>query len=71
MPDEDWKKVSEVLPQKDQKVIAWSADGKNQTENLMQETYFNGRDFVYGYHNNWMRDVTHWMPFPDPPETEA
>jgi hypothetical protein len=68
--DARWTEVDLALPDKGQQVIAWAADGDSQVKNLMQETYFNGRDFVYGFHNNWMRGVTHWMPFPQPPETE-
>jgi hypothetical protein len=58
-----WTRVSDELPRTHQQVIAWAEKG----ENLMQETVFNGRDFVYGFHNNRMGGVTHWMAFPEPP----
>ena len=66
--DARWTEVSLALPRTHQTVIAWAKDGKNQVENLMKETLFNGRDFIYGYHNNLMRGVTHWMDFPEPPD---
>jgi len=62
-----WVSVKDDLPKRGQTVIAWAANGKDQTPDLMQEAHFNGRDFVYGFHRNWMRGVTHWMPFPEPP----
>ena len=66
--DARWTEVSLALPRTNQTVIAWAKDGENQVENLMKETLFNGRDFIYGYHNNLMRGVTHWMDFPEPPD---
>jgi len=69
--DARWTEVWLALPIKNQTVIAWAKNGENQVENLMQETFFNGRDFVYGYHNNCMRGITHWMELPAPPLEEG
>ena len=66
--DARWTEVSLALPRTHQTVIAWAKDGKNQVENLMQETVFNGYDFIYGYQNNSMHGVTHWIDFPEPPD---
>ncbi len=66
----DWTNVTVAMPKRGQTVLAWAADGKNQTSDLMLQVYFNGQDYVYGYHNNSMRGVTHWMEMPPPPETD-
>lgn len=64
----DWINVNDHLPRRGQEVIAWAADGKDQTKNLMQQATFLGGDFYYGYHSSRMRGVTHWCPLPEPPE---
>jgi len=66
----EWTKVEDSLPKEWQTVIAWSADGKNQVKDLMQECKFVGGQFQYGFHNNTMRGVTHWMAFPEPPQKD-
>jgi len=65
--DARWTEVSSALPRTNRIVIAWAKDGPSQAKKL-RETFFNGRDFVYGYDNNCMRGVTHWMDFPEPPD---
>ena len=62
-----WIKTSEQLPPEGTKVIAWAEDGKNQVKDLMMETFYFGGEFNYGYYNNQMRGVTHWMYFPERP----
>ena len=58
------------LPTKNQQVIAWARNGKDQIPNLMQECFYMSENFYYGYNNIAMRGVTHWMKFPEPPEEE-
>jgi hypothetical protein len=70
MGDMGWTDVTVALPKAGKTVLAWAADGKDQTKDLMKQVYFDGRDYVFGYHNNRMWGVTHWMEMPTPPETE-
>lgn len=56
---DQWISVDDRLPEKNQKIIAFSAHSINTT-------YFNGSNF--GDSRGMMLDVTHWMPLPEPPE---
>ena len=63
-----WTKVEDQLPPEGAQVIAWAADGKNQTKELMRECiHLQGRFTPPAIYNTEMRGVTHWMAFPEPP----
>ena len=65
----DWISVCDELPMLGDQVIAWAEKGGNQVPDLMLQVGFSGKDhWIYGYHNNNMNGVTHWMPLPEPPE---
>lgn len=62
-----WIPVSERLPEDGQNIIACFAFGSVVGE--VGEATFNKRDgWFYNEHGAW--GATHWMPLPEPPETD-
>lgn len=61
--NESWISVKDKLPGKDQDVIVHRESGVM----CYTYTYENGRWFGYGspYES---KDITHWMPLPEPPK---
>lgn len=73
--DNTWIPVSERLPDLipckagtaySEKVIVWIAGRKAMV------CVWDGKDWFvpYGFWEVWGKDVTHWMPLPEPPEEE-
>ena len=60
---QQWIPVREMLPEEMRAVIVWTKDGA-RGEAWLAEDGFEWCDS--GEH----ADVTHWMPFPDPPKGE-
>lgn len=72
-PPHRWIPCSERLPDLipckagtaySEKVIVWTAGRKAMV------CVWDGKDWFvpYGFWEVWGKDVTHWMPLPDPPE---
>ena len=73
--DNTWIPCSERLPDLisckagtaySEKVIVWTAGRKAMV------CVWDGKDWFvpYGFWEVWGKDVTHWMPLPEPPEEE-
>ena len=56
-----WIPVSERLPEEGHKVLVLLTDGAISIDLIY------GNDFLY---ENWVGDITHWMPLPEPPEVQ-
>ena len=56
-----WIPVSERLPEEGHKVLVLLTDGAISIDLIY------GNDFLY---ENWVGDITHWMPLPKPPEVQ-
>ena len=71
----EWIPCREVLPEQDKKYITYAETTKYCTHN---EIYDDGRiNILYFDGKEWYDDeciyynVTHWMPLPEPPESEV
>ena len=56
-----WIPVSERLPEEGHKVLVLLTDGAISIDLIY------GNDFLY---ENWVGDITHWMPLPESPEVQ-
>jgi len=56
-----WIPVSERLPEEGHKVLVLLTDGAISIDLIY------GNDFLY---ENWVGDITHWMPLPDAPKVK-
>ena len=64
-----WISVKERLPEKDQYVLI--SNGKSIcVGELFLLPYTLTGDLMWVTDNGFVRDVTHWMPLPEPPEVE-
>jgi hypothetical protein len=57
-----WIPVSEAIPEQYQSVIGWTRFKE------MGEVMHDGKQFVWVDEESVPAFVTHWMPFPEPPE---
>jgi len=67
--DQQWIPVSERLPDLYQRVLTWTVDADDIPTVLI--AHWNGdKEGFLGLNGYKDRDVTHWMPLPEPPESE-
>lgn len=68
---QEWIPVTERLPEKGQEVLAYRGDFRGEMMNTY--TYLGSGNWEddYGYRGSAEHEgLTHWMPLPEPPETE-
>jgi hypothetical protein len=66
---QEWISVKERLPEKDIRVLVWMKD--NEEGYTQMDTDRWGCTMEQGYHwIRWGKNVTHWMPLPQPPKGE-
>jgi hypothetical protein len=62
-----WIPVTERLPEKDVRVLVWMKD--NEEGYTQMDTDRWSCTMEQGYHwVRWGKNVTHWMPLPEPPK---
>ena len=66
---QEWISVKNRLPENDQVVLCFMKDKAFGTFRVFQWNYI---DWQWNDGNEWFdeKDVTHWMPLPQPPEGE-
>lgn len=66
----EWISVKDVSPKHCQEVIVcWAVSGKHEVH---AATYSADFEYFYIFKTSLAaKDVTHWMPLPQPPESEA
>lgn len=61
---QEWISVEDRLPEKDVRVLVYLETDRSYTK--IDTDRLDDRGFV-----RWYKDVTHWMPLPEPPETKG
>ena len=66
---QEWISVKDRLPENDQWVLCFMKDKSFGTFRVFQWNYI---DWQWNDGNEWFdeKDVTHWMPLPEPPKGE-
>ena len=66
---QEWISVKDRLPEKDVRVLVWMND--NEEGYTQMDTDRWNCTMEQGYHwVRWGKNVTHWMPLPQPPKGE-
>ena len=61
---QEWISVKDKLPEKNVRVLVYLETDRSYTK--IDTDRLDNRGFV-----RWYKDVTHWMPLPQPPETKG
>ncbi len=60
-----WRSVEDELPDKNTDVLFYDENG--QFHNGVMSRFRGYTEFI-DYDGNTLHDITHWMPFPEPPK---
>lgn len=61
----EWISIKDRLPESDKKVLI--TDGRN----MMVSWYYRWNGMIRWVDTLYVRDITHWMPLPESPESEG
>ena len=60
----EWISIKDRLPESDKKVLI--TDGRN----MMVSWYYKWNGMIRWVDTLYVRDITHWMPLPEPPKRD-
>lgn len=64
-----WISVKDRLPDTNRSVLGWYKDNPFSGY-AVEVVSWNGKGWVFVYARRYVTNVTHWMPFPQPPKEE-